>query len=468
MNQHVKDMLYDHQVAIDPEMLWSGIQQKQKQRAWTLWLGTLFGLLLLLGVGYYSASIFNVQNSIPILPENYGTAAFSDHKDEVYSKDQDDVNAEMKITPEEQIISIENKVFKTNESLKTADKPIKSKIKSHTSPLAEDLTALQSQKELPTLNTKSILNNTRAKTVENKFIDSPIGEESNKLSYTDKLSIDQLLIEEFLPIDGLDMAMLVYNRPYKKLKRNRSNRQNCYAFGKQRHPWSLYVYGGPSFLLKNLSTKVEQDKTYLSQREATENVLESWRAGAQFKYKWENGFYVKAGIEMNRLNEQLTFTNMRDSMYVLTDQVIRIIIDSAGDTTEVLGDVTVTETTTEDWVIYNKYQFVNIPLHVGYIKSKNRWSFAGEVGLHINVSFSFDGQLLTPTGQPIQDPSYFKTNAGSAISLTGGVGYQVLPRARLWLTPSYMKLLRPINIDAYPIDQEYSTMGLLAGIEFKF
>ncbi len=461
MNQHVKNMLYNHQVSIDPEMIWSGIQQKQKRKGLMYWLMSSIGLVILVVVVWLVGHFGFVrsQEKLPS-PDSSQAMAYVSHE-ENSAKDES-------ATEKMDIIEIVEEKYDTapliSKELKSLERTSKVLLQRETISQAKPkLSAIPVNEVEPT---KNIINNIAEWNEGDETQSRDIVPLTVKKSYTDKLSIDKLIIEEFLTIDALDFSLLEYNRPYKKL--NRSNRQSCYAFGKQRHPWSLYVYGGPSILLKNLSTKVEENETYLSQRQSSENALESWRAGAQLKYKWDNGFYVKAGIEMNRLNEQLAFTNMRDSMYVLTDQVIRIIIDSAGDTTEVLGDVTVTETTTEDWVIYNKYQFVNIPLHVGYIKSKNRWSFAGEVGLHINVSFSFDGQLLTPTGQPIQDPSYFKTNAGSAISLTGGVGYQVLPRARFWLTPSYMKLLRPINIDAYPIDQEYSTMGLLAGIEFKF
>lgn len=508
VNIEIQNRLYNHTMGLDKDALWNNIAIAQAKNPVPYWL-FLAGLIFVTVLSYGAYAMLNSPNNaspqvaaVPLVDNDRDVAPESSSNTQTIATTEDSTDAnvsESNTTIDHAEVILTDAAAIDNESNTGSydDKNTESTIKNPTEAISNNAIA-NTRQPLVTNNSTTIVNeNTAAisnttninegnfnslleqsnsssineitppnstnaiafseSEINNNIAASPISTQTKEnLRWTDLTatlpSVNTLLLTDSEPID------FRFNR----------NKQSCYAFGKQRHPWSLYAYAGPSLLMKNLSTNTVESETYRSERESSEDVLESIRAGLQLKYEWESGWYAKAGLETNRLNEQLQFTTMTDSTYTLENQIIRIIVNSDGSETPVYGDITVTETKTERATIYNKYKFVNIPLAFGYNKSRNRWSYGAELGMHINLNFDFEGQLLSQNGQPIQDPDFFKGNAGLAFSLTGGIGYQILPRVKLWLTPSVMKLMRSINIDSYPIDQSYTTTGLLLGAEFKF
>lgn len=431
INNKIKESLYHHNVGLDKDVLWANIvqQQARERRRMLLWVSLVAIILLSLGVYFFSEFTKIGYTNLP---------QASVESSEIKNTDIQNVNEALDAGLRSEIV--EPKSNNIRSTLSLDDDKI--------SPAAPiQIESEEKQSTATQTRTKEVLSTSQMR---EKTANLPFRAKEFNVESIDVLNASKLVRKELNPTDVLDLGEEI-----------------CYTFKPKKHPWSIYAYGGPSVLIKNLTSNQVGQETYLSQRESSENALESLRAGLQAKYRLENGLYFKAGLEWSRFQERLTYTTSADTSYTISDQLIKIIVDSQGDSIPVYGDLTVTESRTRSWKVYNNYEFFNVPLHVGYERPYKRWVFSAELGAHINLAFKFDGEVLDPEGNPDNNPNYFRSNVGTSISASLGVGYQVLPRARVWLSPSMMKMLNPINVRDYPIDQNYTSIGCLFGLEVK-
>ncbi len=242
---------------------------------------------------------------------------------------------------------------------------------------------------------------------------------------------------------------------------------DCFSFSKG-HPLSLVAYVSYDGIDKSLSSTDPEIQDYLTLRKRTESVLEAYRAGVLLKYSFPSGLYFKGGIEIGRINEQFLFADTNEVNMVLENQLIRIIIEPNGDTTEVYGNATVTVRETKRWEVYNNWTSFNIPLLAGYQRLYNKWAYGIEGGLIFNTSLGFSGMFLDPNGQVIDGGGSFKSTFGLGVMGGATVGYFVLPGLKVFAMPSVQYQLGSVNAASNPVNQRHTHFGIAIGTEMIF
>lgn len=480
---HIKDQVSNHKVNIDKDALWTNLQPALAANTATA-VSTPAWLQFILNGGFVvfffttamiisgfeaDKSVADVESSIDIHTELKDNSAVANltipTQSTVKGTDTNPVTVEQTLVAQSDELSSSKKApfIKTNTISRTSSSINKSTIQANpTSDRASNTNTEVSPSGIsPNTSFNGAGSLASTSTYNKQIIDNKLSKGLSLSTYKAPSAINLLnpLKKDF-----------VYNSIESSQKRKFSfGTTDCPTFGnKGPNPWSIFAYTGPNMTFRNLSSANNENEAYLNQREETESALESLRSGLGIKYSFRNGIYVKAGIEHLRINEKLNTTATRDTSYVLEDQIIQVIVHSVGDTTFVRGDLPITERITQNWEVYSKYTALSFPISVGYEVLSGRWSYFGEAGVVINTRFNFSGYITDAAGTPVQDPDIFKSRVGMGLHLTAGLGYNITPRIKLTASPSFFKNLDAVNNQANLIDQEYSTLGLLVGAEYKF
>ncbi|NNL93618.1 MAG: hypothetical protein HKO66_15355, partial [Saprospiraceae bacterium] len=241
---------------------------------------------------------------------------------------------------------------------------------------------------------------------------------------------------------------------------------DCPTFGPKSHNIYVQGYSFLDYVGTSYSTGFE-NSSYLEERKNSQSYMPSYRAGLQGKYLFDNGLYVKAGIELAEVRERFTHRLVDTTVMIQPNQLISYYISSPGDTTFIYGNAPVTTITVKNWNVKNSYQSLDIPILLGYQVKKDQWTYGFEAGVIYNLRLSTKSLLLDPTSTPESVPEYFRDNID--LSLTGGltVGYAIKPKINLLMLAHFKRNLSPINTSVDLISQKFTHFGLGVGLEFK-
>lgn len=212
---------------------------------------------------------------------------------------------------------------------------------------------------------------------------------------------------------------------------------------------------------------------YITQRENSEVSEFAFSTGARFSYNFRNGFSLRSGIFFNQIQE--TFTYEADESKLITTVVTETITNPDGTTS--------TETTTSVESIdgvrfvksFNKYQFIDVPLLLGYNYNFGQFGMSANVGGIYNLSFTQKGKMLsqtdaTPTilSGTANDPN-FKGQSGWSLYGSLSLNYPLNERFDLLIEPYARYIINPLNNELNnPIEQKYWFTGIGAGLRWNF
>lgn len=491
LENKIHDELFNFESLIDNEKLWKDIQRKQNKNNRFIYLSSFVGFALISLSSYLVAGSMNAETTTEFYKVDHNKHILNQENKNITSHqvvDHTDKEYTSKTNPSEvkEKINIEDKSQESlNLTTEQTEEKSKTALTSHQqkNTLSSIKLSTKKQKNNTSLSESNTLNiisySNKPLTSSNNLIETKpvVVTLKNDLAIMASETKPQFNLttsnfkRETLNLSAIERYndLLNFDSDHYLLPKNKS-KIKCFDHKRRYNPFSILGYTGPGYVLRTLSNRSGTGETddYIQARKDNEKVLESIRTGVLLKFKSKSGLYFKTGIDYDRITEKLDFSTSSDTSYILPNQVIKIEIASNGDSIVTYGPVEVTEMKTKTWINYNKYEFFSIPLMVGFEKSRNKWSYAAELGVMINAAFSFTGKVLDSDVLPIDQPNYFKSNTG--LSLTGGVGmgYQIAPNFKLWGIPSFRYHLNSVNVDSYPIEQKYMNVNLLFGVEWKF
>ncbi|HMG15250.1 MAG TPA: hypothetical protein VK590_07390 [Saprospiraceae bacterium] len=240
--------------------------------------------------------------------------------------------------------------------------------------------------------------------------------------------------------------------------------------------FSLYlgIYGGYGIPYKSLIAKDNNNKQFESTRSATETILEEYQFGAYLGSKYNNGLFVEAGFEYNRINERFDYLKtITDTigMYLISG----FIINNPGDTSYLKDTLDVTRISNYYKKIYNQYSFYSIPISVGYEFNKMaRTRFYIKGGVMVNLAIKNEVEILDKEGVPTRYQSKetssdypFKPKIGLIPFLSIGARYNLNTSIELFGELNY-KHIYDITADDYSIKQHYDLISANVGLQFHF
>lgn len=251
--------------------------------------------------------------------------------------------------------------------------------------------------------------------------------------------------------------------PHKKARKKKSTLTHAIA-------WQT----GLLLPFKQLEDKAHTtaSETLLRNRNATEKSLEAISAGLQYTMATKKGLTFKAGLDYMRLNEKF-HTDYTEKKVEVIQGVLSITVDGAGAIIDqTMGSKTVTTTKEYSNTAYNRFQFFNLPLGMGYQKTNKKRGWEISAGFDVNLSTRFQGTQFNTAGYPSAyvypgTTGIYKRNIG--LGAWGAYGYAWKLNRRLnWQASVRASVpFRSVSANAYALSQRYFYMGLHTGLSFN-
>ena len=179
----------------------------------------------------------------------------------------------------------------------------------------------------------------------------------------------------------------------------------------------------------------------------------------------KGNFLIRTGLHYDQMTERFEYI---DPKYVIT-HVANVYHPDTGLTTL---DTTGVEYGENYQKTYNRFGMLDIPLAVGVELRKGRSGFNFNAGMTINFLFWKRGAIISPeTGGPVwftpgqkDAADIFRPNSGLSATASVQWFYHLKPRLRIFVEPSFRKMLRPVTLPSHPIEQRYGIGGLRFGL----
>ena len=202
---------------------------------------------------------------------------------------------------------------------------------------------------------------------------------------------------------------------------------------------SVDVIGGPSISFRTLKTG---DNAGADNRNKNEKMQVTYNAGVDFGITLKNKLYINVGVHLNNKSEKYHFAAV-PLKYGTT-------ITPIYDTTAFIGYDTVASHSggIAEYNVQNKYQFLSIPLMLGY-----RFSIKDKLFLTPVIGIGFDYLLSAKSSwidtQTEQTVSYTKANGAFSLFTIAGkinlnIGWDITDKWSLIVQPGYTRSLESI------------------------
>ena len=212
------------------------------------------------------------------------------------------------------------------------------------------------------------------------------------------------------------------------------------------------------------------DEPWIAAKNTQESVLESVDLAMMIRRQFNNRFFASAGIGISQTSELLTVT---DSL--ITERAIPVdtatIISTELSSRVIPGELLETTTRRRITKTPNRLQSIFLPLNIGYLLHKNRWTISLAVGTDLELSRRLQGKLLDFDLSVIPansvDSDYLNYSIGFA-NLNGGAGitYQMSPRLSFGLDASYKYgLIDYLESEDYTL--RYNKVGLAINLIYR-
>jgi hypothetical protein len=235
---------------------------------------------------------------------------------------------------------------------------------------------------------------------------------------------------------------------------------HCYDFTKQPTAWLLEAYLGPSLAQRELISSPD-NRPYLTRRLGTERRDLAYNVGLRAALMIKGNFLIRTGLHYDQITEIFEYI---DPSYV--KYLVEIVNQNGVSTIDTVG----VEYGEKYQKTFNRLGMLDIPLMAGVELRNGRSGFSIHAGMSFNVLFWKRGAILSPdTGVPASftpnsgNLAVFRPRTGVSANASVQWFYHLTPRVRLFVEPYFKKVLRPVSLQAYPVQQRYGIGGLRFG-----
>ncbi len=237
----------------------------------------------------------------------------------------------------------------------------------------------------------------------------------------------------------------------------------CPTFSrKSKSYWFVEAYGGGGLLQRSLQPKATESNSYLSLRKSTEKAGANIASGLHVGLRLGNGIVLKTGCEWQQANT-IFEVKIADYELITRDPNTGAVLSS------VKGE--------RYKKTFNRSQFVQVPLLLGYEKGNRNWRIAVTGGVTMNIFTHYKGDVLSPIDAK-QTITYTDgaTNKTELYQKKPGLGVQAsLQLIRtldngfsLYVAPQYDMILKTIATDTNPIEEKIGFLNVTIGVRKEF
>lgn len=237
-----------------------------------------------------------------------------------------------------------------------------------------------------------------------------------------------------------------------------------YQSKKKGFQFSVGLIAGVSKPIKILSEK-ESDAETLEFRSASETPIIENYFGAEFVAKHSSGFEIITGLSRHSIVEKF--------QYQFTYSLTQVTVESI----EIDGDVVTIQqmnTTYRSFInkkYFNRQNYIQVPVMVGYKYDKGRWGIGIRSGLYANYLYSTSGKLADINGEDIlldaENDYRFESKFGMGVILGLTMDVDLSKHLTFSMSPNFRYNITDQSPSSN-LSQKYMMIGGQVGLSYKF
>ncbi len=221
--------------------------------------------------------------------------------------------------------------------------------------------------------------------------------------------------------------------------------------------FSIDALLGFDYASRVIRGKSAQYSDYASNRMDTERYHSSYSTGTRFSVAYSSGFVWRIGLMYNQLTEKIVLDESRFGDLPNVD---------------ILND-------------RNKYQFVDVPIMIGYEFDHRDMVFGFNVGTYVNLMFKSPSKrnnfILNVPGAEEEIIRLSEVSSSTSLNddvFRGPLGlsfytsvfgaYNLTNNISLLFEPNMLVRTQSLTVDEFPTNQRYINIGLNTGLRFQF
>lgn len=229
-------------------------------------------------------------------------------------------------------------------------------------------------------------------------------------------------------------------------------------------PYVSYNYGQSTF------TNTAEPNNVPQYRSDSERPFFSFDYGVLLSATTKNGFGIFGGINRSVLQEELNYTQQKDTLLLIEDYIKSIVIDARGDSMVTFVDTLINTQYIETSKTYNTYKSIDLPIGIDYHKRMGNVSIGLSVSALINLSFVSEGQAYSDSGVisnfNIEDA--YESKIGVRFNFGVPIQYQLRRKLSVGLSPMITYYTEPISSSSYDTSHELRLYSLRLFTNFTF
>lgn len=219
---------------------------------------------------------------------------------------------------------------------------------------------------------------------------------------------------------------------------------------KKKKKWLwLDLVAAPNYVVKNLTSyeSTQESNEYVNARLRSEQAKFGYTLGMRASFRLHDVSEIRTGILYSKITEKFEYQRPPE-----------------------IDPITGKETTFALETNKNKYEFIDIPILIGYREDRKVFDFNVNFGILLNLAFTQQGRILDPESlasidlRGTNDAPIFKSRSGLSLYSSIGYNYKFSDKVHLLIEPSLKYVVRPINHWEYPVRQRFHTFGLTTGL----
>lgn len=144
---------------------------------------------------------------------------------------------------------------------------------------------------------------------------------------------------------------------------------------------SLIFYFGPQFISKTLTPEYNMETEFLEKRLETENTRLAYTAGVNLQYELKNHKFIESGVQLTQIYEEVRIDGEKR--------------------------------------FSNQYDFLEVPLLIGYRDRESKWGWEVKGGLGVQVYNNYEGYILKKIGTTVQTVTISDEAVASNLRISG-------------------------------------------------
>ena len=137
-----------------------------------------------------------------------------------------------------------------------------------------------------------------------------------------------------------------------------------------------------------------------------------------------------------------------------------------------MGDVPQTTTTNVEKKIYNKYNYFEIPVLLGYQFDAGNWTIGVQGGAYLGFLTSLSGQISGMDGDEVKleevRDELFRSKFSAAYYIGGLLSYNLPSGISVYLKPHLRISPHDTSSGNYPVSTKYLFVGGNVGFSYRF